>query len=375
MLKTPFFTGIPGGIRNPDGRPLDRLFRSSGNNTGNFLFVSALRNMLGYNEDIFRPQTQPLRQIEECDFLAISAANWVNPNVDLSNLATFIESSSLPCVVVGLGAQVKFDEDLPELKEGTKRFLRVVSDRSDCISVRGEFTKYVLEQYGVKNTFVTGCPSLIGAKPDFSPDKISCNDLVDLDRVVLQGARHNESPAVFNEDKVSQINLQIYRFAIRHGNPLLLQSELPDMLLKHGSLDESNKKNAYVRYLERVYQRDFDEIAGYLIDNSMVFWNLESWFQRLSKYPFLIGNRIHGVVSGLLSGVPSVLLARDHRTLELARYMNLPYQDMRTIDKFDSNLLENVVASFDVGGFADGFQAYKDNFRDFFEKNDIYTCF
>jgi polysaccharide pyruvyl transferase WcaK-like protein len=43
---------------------------------------------------------------------------------------------------------------------------------------------------------------------------------------------------------------------------------------------------------------------------------------------FVFGSRIHGSIAAVLSGTPSYLLAHDARTLELARYFDLPHRPM-----------------------------------------------
>lgn len=42
-------------------------------------------------------------------------------------------------------------------------------------------------------------------------------------------------------------------------------------------------------------------------------------------YDFIIGTRIHGCIMGLICNKPSLLIAIDSRTLELAEELNIPY--------------------------------------------------
>ena len=162
MKNKPLFSGIAGGIKSTNNITIENLIGRSGLNTGNFLFVRALREILGRSDDVFKTFDSFEKRVEEYDYIAISAANWVNPDVDLSKLTTFIESTELPCLVVGLGGQVPFGSKSPKLKKGTKRFLDVVSERSNYISVRGKHTQELLNEYGIQNTWVTGCPSILG---------------------------------------------------------------------------------------------------------------------------------------------------------------------------------------------------------------------
>ncbi|GGA78523.1 polysaccharide pyruvyl transferase [Neiella marina] len=370
MLTKPYLTGIAGGVRNVEKYTVSELFKRAGANTGNFLFVSALRNILGQEKHIYDHQADIKYEQESFDYIAMSAANWINPDVDLTRTVDFIESTDLPCLLVGLGAQVNFGEKPPKLKKGTERFLKVVSERCKHISVRGPHTQEVLEHYGVTNTWVTGCPSIVGANLAFDPSVINVDVNIQLKDVILQGTRHDDNNKVFSDKLVDQINLSIYRTAFKRRSPLLLQSELPDIYHALGRLNNEKLIEKSKGFLEKVYNAPLNEVSPYLKESAMIFWDVDLWFNELSKFKYLIGNRIHGVVSGLLSGVPSVLLAHDYRTLELAETMNIPHVDLRDLDKFDEATIYSIIDSSDFSKFKSGFSEYKDNFIKFFEAND-----
>jgi hypothetical protein len=229
MFKKPYFTGISGGVRDIEKYSVFDLFERAGANTGNFLFIAALRKILHHEELIYHHQSNIKFEEGGFDYIAISAANWINPKVDLSRLTCFIESTNLPCLLVGLGAQLNFGEQLPKLKSGTERFLRIASERCKSISVRGAHTQEVLRQYGVSNTWITGCPSIVGAKNDFDPRLINVTENIQLNEIILQGTRHDTNAKIFSDNLVERVNLDIYRTAFKRKMPLLLQSELPDI--------------------------------------------------------------------------------------------------------------------------------------------------
>ena len=53
------------------------------------------------------------------------------------------------------------------------------------------------------------------------------------------------------------------------------------------------------------------------------------WIDDLRDFDFSFGTRIHGTIAALLAGTPAVVLAHDSRTLELARYFDIPHRLMR----------------------------------------------
>lgn len=372
LLYRPFFTGIPGGVRHPEEHDSDYLLRNAGLNTGNFLFVSALRMLLGDVDDIYHNYDYYKFKLDEYDYFAISAANWINPSIDLGWLADLVEGTNLPCLVVGLGVQLASDGSLSDIPSGTKRFLSIVSERSKYVSVRGAITQKILAGYSIHNTWVTGCPSLLGHllnrnKPDTDFKK------ADFSRLLVQGTRHNLSgPEIFSNNHGAKLNLSIYRLAFREKLTLLLQSEAPDIHLKISADKlEGNRRSQYVEYLNLLYNTNNKELDAFLKDNTLVFWDVDSWFDEVSKFSALISTRIHGVISGIISGVPSILLAHDKRTLELAQFHKIPYYDNASIVIDDVGDLERVAEQIDSTGFINNFRSYRDNFVHFFEANQV----
>ena len=370
MKNKPLFFGMPGGIKNVQEKSINDLLDNSGRNTGNFLFVRALREILGRKEDVYKVRNYFLQENREYDYIAISAANWVNPGIDLSAQVDYIESTQLPCLVVGLGGHLPFNAKPPKLRKSTQKFLEIISERSQYISVRGEHTQRLLEHYGIYNTWVTGCPSILG---DGSGIKSIENktDIKDLSKVVLQGTRHGYSETIFKPSKINDINLEIYRFAMKNNMPLLLQSEVADMYLamERSNNREINKKN--IDFLQKIYLESEDKIKFYLQNKALLYWNLDDWTTGLSKYDFLMGTRIHGVISALLSGVPAVLLTHDERTQELAKIMHIPHRDIRDMQGFNEDVILNIIRDSDFSNFNENRLKYINNFKTFFQANEV----
>jgi len=169
MLNSPFFTGIPGSIKNWETKGADELLRISGLNSGNFLFVSALRNLLGKHNEIYTDNaTVSTIDTNKFDYIAISASNWIRHDSDFGDLANLIETTNLPCLVVAIGAQADKGGKVTKLTKGTKRFLDVVSERCSFLSVRGAHTQEVLDDFGIHNTWVTGSSILIAMSNSIS---------------------------------------------------------------------------------------------------------------------------------------------------------------------------------------------------------------
>ena len=131
----------------------------TGGNTGNQLIAYSLLDQLEVDEVSWDFRTPPAEVDEKFDLFVIAASNFLFPQFDFAGMSDYIEATSLPCVVVGLGAQSNnYDPNL-ELSAGTERLVKVMAERGALIGVRGAYTKAVLEARGVHNTQVTGCPS------------------------------------------------------------------------------------------------------------------------------------------------------------------------------------------------------------------------
>jgi len=157
-MQNPYFAAKPSSARNANG--IRDGLSATGMNTGNLLFISALRRVVQHQtkSDIGRFVPEEVR--ERHDGVIVPAANWLSASSDFGGLASLIEKADLPTTIVGLGAQ-SFNGQPPILSEGTLRLVKVIAERSKNLSVRGPFTAEVLAHYGINNVVVTGCPSLL----------------------------------------------------------------------------------------------------------------------------------------------------------------------------------------------------------------------
>lgn len=161
-MKNPYISSLYPEVPGPPFPKTQEYLQCAGNNLGNFMFCSSVRR-------IVRTTTHPrgdFRRLDlktiaaECDGIVIAAANWLQPKQNYGGLADQIEKANVPAAITGIGAQSSGGK-IPELLPGMLRLLKVVSERSHSISVRGPFSAEVLNHYGIQNVTVTGCPSLL----------------------------------------------------------------------------------------------------------------------------------------------------------------------------------------------------------------------
>lgn len=288
-------------------------------NTGNMMFMAPLRQQIA-NVTWFDNLDNITSEIRT---LVLSFGNWVSPDTDMSAHANRIEYSNIERVVVlGVGAQAQAGADEIKLQPGTRRFLDIVAERSVSIGVRGDFTADVLEQLGVKNVDVIGCPSVFMIR-----DALRERPAFDNIRVAVNTTWHGHYRDAIDE---------LFAFGEAHDALLVEQSERSmlqfcvDRLLSPG-----------VQFRARYYSED-PQGAWRLLDwwrRRLVYYvSLESWKNSMNNVDLVVGSRFHGGIVALLSGARSLFLTMDTRTKELVEYFNLPHMRFQDFDREQSSV-------------------------------------
>lgn len=300
----------------------DQTLEKIGFNTGNLLFQHATWSALKNPKFAVNLHTDPAFIRANADVLFIPAANQINPDWDLQDWADFVDAVDLPVVVVGLGAQAKIDGDSKlTLQQGTKNYLATISERTSNIGVRGEFTAEVLDNLGIKNTVVTGCPSNF-LNPNINGSSIgsklstACGGMLhktcyvfgtmepetrDAERILYAIANAE------NSDYVYQTNPEILRTLYnRHAD----QTSLDYFEWESSILDPSSSLPKYIKNILR---------------KGRFYTSAAAWIDQASHYNLVYGLRIHGNIAAIQGGSLGICVAFDSRTLELATSMGYPY--------------------------------------------------
>lgn len=319
----------------------------SGNNFGNMLFTNAAYKQI--------PNAQHLgfafdgkKASETYSSIMIPAANWINAGEDWGFLADNLLDANLPVVMVGLGSQLANVSEVNKIPEGTIRFLKVVSDLSVSIAVRGQFTAAVLRELGITNVEVLGCPSMFykGMVPSYRVGWRNCITSIGVGatRYVLPVGKE-----LLQRDKQKEL----YQFALHNAQSIYFQSEFYEIGLLDREIDQA-KNQAAMKYYGVSH---FELLEQQLLKKGKYHTSLEHWINDVKKDDIYIGTRIHGVIAATLAGTPAVLIAHDKRTNELAETMAIPCID---IDDFEVSML------FDLDMFIDRF-----DFDKFYRRSDL----
>ena len=132
-----------------------------GNNTGNLVFIRALK-------EIFHPVMIPLWDVTSDTFrdradithYITTELIWLTPNQTYPHVWTMLKRiGDKPLVPISVGVQSMARNVDITLHPDTVKLLRTMAERA-VLGVRGEYTAAVLEKNGIVNFRIIGCPSL-----------------------------------------------------------------------------------------------------------------------------------------------------------------------------------------------------------------------
>jgi len=370
MQNPHFISRPPSRTPRPDDTADQRLSHT-GRNTGNLLFIDALRRIVRHDHYAPKVGFKPAEIRERHDGLIIPAANWLNNTSDWGDLAALIEHSKLPCVMVGLGAQAPSTDRMPPVTDGTRRLLHVVAERSHSISVRGAFSAEVVNALGVKNVTVTGCPSLLW-HVDRPPHVVS-HSLPSRPKIAVNSSRESHEAALEKDDVRNRISCLISREAIKSGFDYVIQTEAPDLEMAMALEQGRSPQPGTMPYLTSAFDADERMVSGFFRDHVQAHFDPATWIESMTDTDAIIGTRLHGVIAGLLAGKPSVLITHDTRTVEMAQQARIPSVPAETVLAAGQLDAAQLVTNADFSTFGDRMHGYYSEFRAFFSNNDVAT--
>ncbi|WBB55752.1 polysaccharide pyruvyl transferase family protein [Verrucosispora sp. WMMD573] len=345
-----------------------------GRNVGNLVFADAVHKLISVPgtevvSNSFLSERPGLdrayvdRVNEQFDMFVVPLANAFRLSFleNLKRLTWVIERLRIPVVVVGVGVAGgagSLDDPFPpptdELRVAVRRFVSAVLDRSATIGVRGEFTRAYLAELGFGDDVVdvVGCPSLFRDGPNLRIDK-RVPGITPETRFTI-----NISPYVKLMDRIAT------RHAKRYPNMVYVpQGDEVLELLLWGSNPENVRRGLPHHTGHQLYRED----------RIRFFVDASTWMRYLAEREFSFGTRIHGNIVALSAGTPAYVLAHDSRTLELARYHDIPHSLL-------PNLKPEVDAAdlydrADYTAFNDGQAQRWDRFAGFLERNGVEHIF
>ncbi len=326
--KTVFVNAFPSQEFYEEGLSWQRKLELLANNTGNLLYVEALKKQIDY--DVQAWLGNPGFKTDEFSAGVIPTSNILRKYYSGAVIwADLMEKAKFPITLAGLGAQSFSDCLTPravveQLSEEMKDAFRKMSYQTCSLGVRGEFTAECLRLMGISNYRIIGCPSFyynldgsIDQKPEPTLDKVTVN--MDIGRSI--------------SGKVLDMGIELNAEWIMQAD-----SEKPEILFN----DKSVKMDFLKKYCGTM--QEMKNIKAYIMRHAHMFFDLNTWsnYLRNNRFTFSFGMRFHGNMMSYLCGIPTLWITHDSRTRELTETLKLPHIDLEDYKnvKYTEELLE-----------------------------------
>lgn len=345
---------------------LEGSFALSGNNFGNILIGNGIISNLSSSTIVNLNEVQASGELGSCERLIIPAANFLWKGFDLGFLADQLETTTIPITMIGLGAQSSDRIQKPTINPGTARLIKLISERSPSIGVRGHYTAETLCSLGIMNTVPLGCPSFFSkGLSGFQQlcDVPFANSMLDDLSICInlsrRVARHSFFPLEMQAAESVILNLAISKRA-----PFVAQDEIEELVYSadhdNGPLEDA------IAYFSSI---DPIAVCNYFAEYTRYFVNVSEWSEFVSGYELVMGTRFHGCLIALLSGIPALLLVHDSRTLEMAALAGIPYVLANQIHS--QHDLQSIIQSLDYSLFKSNMQLLNIRFNDFLAMHEL----
>jgi hypothetical protein len=350
-------------------------------NTGNMIHAGAARRMISRYTEFRKQGAWSEADIEQLkvvnSHIVYVTANIIRLGVSSDHasieallasqvtLAKNIERAALPVVVFGLGSQAALNGPIEfTAPPQTVRLLKVISDHSQKVAVRGAFTAEACAKLGVKNVEVVGCQSMFWHRvPQFSwgladrfperADEIAFNFTDALSEADLINHAMANGYDMIGQQNDAEENLKAkggstlggpFKFGCQNaaGFPVTANAGV-GLAMERGLIDRA------------AYE---DWIRGHFFQ----FRELEPWLSHMRHYRFSYGTRLHGNMAALIAGARGLWIVHDMRTKELCDHFGLPCVELREVrDGVDLKAL------YDRADYSLCACVYPDRYRTLFE--------
>lgn len=276
----------------------------------------------------------------EFDYVFLRGSNYVHAQMNWSRTAEVLRRLKLPVIAFGIGAQAPVSGKL-ELSEDTRTVLKLISDSTASLGVRGTYSAEVMNELGIRNVRIIGCPTAFrNNKPDLAI-RLPALDAVKQVGVTLRRevskayAKDIRRYLTFHRDLVKAM-------AGRFEVTLMAQGEVEEKKLALGTPEQKEEAMAALRQNAWANEWYLDERMEELYRGRMFYSDVVAEYEQLvRRLDLVLGYRLHGNLMALANGTPSIYFTYDSRTVEFAETFRIPSvdvfdgQDFRLEDHWD----------------------------------------
>lgn len=370
-------------------------------NIGDQFVASGLGRALDFDEfyTLTREATPAQFDIvnNECQAVIAVMQNALFPGFFGSVLpVSYLKQVKIPIILLSLGVQFRFGDDIM-LTDADVESLKWLHDHSVSSQVRGHMSAELLARYGIHNTRVLGCPSMLWPRkrelklraPSYDNAGFTITDMGRLPEL------HR-----FQFDLMQQVFARSKRFSlIAQGGEYVLQDylttrdavhpsirrdtliEITDGVrserertagadaLKPGELMRSSLQRFSLedkaKSLNWYYRELPEEIRASIKETGFFSAHLPEYIRRSRDLSLIAGTRLHGNIIALTQGTPALYAVHDYRLKDMIEFLKLPHVSFERPGPLPD------LEACDFRPFEALMPSLYDGFKDFFAENGL----
>jgi len=362
-----FYLGAPSRVELPPDATVVQAIQQTGGNTGNLLIGNAIKRHLRAECIVNRGTMLGWEYVaKNFDRVVLGASNFLYRDFDFGRWADFLEATKLPCTVFGLGAQAPDYGKVVEVPAGTRRLLKVISERSTSLGVRGHWTASILADLGITNLRVIGCPGIYWTgKPALDLKPAAKHRPL---AVALNGAANGVAHAS-NAAAAKTVEVKLARLSFKHGYPYFLQNEA-DLAAIGANLPGAFESYRIELLMDQYGLSDIGpgKFIEFVKRNTRIHFKVVEWHAAMQQFDFVVGTRFHGCLIALQAGVPCFVFPHDARTRELCELLCLPHRLVTESGTLD---VESLYETLEPKALEQAYERLYKNYVTFLEENGL----
>ena len=263
----------------------------------------------------------------EYDYVFLRGSNYVHAEMDWVQAPDVLRRLKIPVIAFGIGAQAPVSGKL-ELSEATKTVLKLIGDSTASLGVRGTYSAEVLNDLGIKNVRIIGCPTAFRNNNPNLAIRLPALEQVKKAGITLRRevsktyAQDIQRYLTFHRDLVKAM-------ADRFEVTLMSQGEAEEKKLALGTPEQKAAAMAALKDNAWATSWYLDEQVAGLYQSRMFYSDVVAEYERLVRgLDLVLGYRLHGNLMALANGTPSIYFTYDSRTVEFADTFKIPSVDV-----------------------------------------------
>ncbi len=263
----------------------------------------------------------------EYDYVFLRGSNYVHAEMDWVQAPDVLRRLKIPVIAFGIGAQAPVNGTL-ELSEATKTVLKLIGDSTASLGVRGTYSAEVLNDLGIKNVRIIGCPTAFRNNNPNLAIRLPALEQVKKAGITLRRevsktyAQDIQRYLTFHRDLVKAM-------ADRFEVTLMSQGEAEEKKLALGTPEQKAAAMAALEDNAWATSWYLDEQVAGLYQSRMFYSDVVAEYERLVRgLDLVLGYRLHGNLMALANGTPSIYFTYDSRTVEFADTFKIPSVDV-----------------------------------------------